>query len=362
MSSYHRTHTEIDVSAIYRNAKALKRHARKRVISVVKADAYGHGAVRVAETLAPITDMFAVATVEEGRELREAGIDTPILVLFTGTPADAEQALASRLIPTIAGWDFAETLDRLASDTVPIPVHVNINTGMNRSGVPWRDAPQFLRRLQQLRALDIEGLFTHFATADMPDKSFVSVQCKRFAAVLENAPARCVHAANSAATLALPTAYFDAVRPGLSLYGIYPGAERPIALEPALTWKSRVGWTGSLSAGEGVSYGLKYTAQVPTDIAMVEVGYGDGYPRSLSRTGEVLIGGVHRRIIGRICMDVTVVALSPGHTVSEGDEVVLIGKQRNATIGVEAVAARAGTIPYEILTQIGRRVPRVYTP
>ena len=169
-----------------------------------------------------------------------------------------------------------------------------------------------------------------------------------------------IHAANSAAALAIPEAHFDAVRPGLSLYGIYPSSERPIKLEPALTWKTRIGWVGTISEGEGVSYGLTYKASRETRVAMVQVGYGDGYPRALSGVGEVLIGGARRPIIGRICMDVSVVRLDPMDNVSVGDEVVLIGKQGNAEITVDEIAHRTGTISYEILTQIKTRVTRVF--
>ena len=171
-----------------------------------------------------------------------------------------------------------------------------------------------------------------------------------------------VHAANSAATLTIPEARFDAVRPGLSLYGIYPSTEKPIPLRPALTWKTRVGWVGWIEAGEGVSYGLTYRAPNRTRIATLQVGYGDGYPRALSNRAHVLINGKRRPIIGRICMDVTLIQLEPSDDVSIGTEAVLIGKQGDAEIGIDEVAARADTISYHMLTQISRRVARNYKP
>ncbi len=357
---YFRTHTEIDLLAIKHNAEAIKRHTRKQLIAVVKADAYGHGAVRVAEILRPIADVFAVATVEEGIELRQAGIRTPILILFSCLPAQVGPIVEFSLTPTIADWEFATALNEIASETAPTQIHVNINTGMNRSGVCWTEASQFLYRLRTLPRLEVEGLFTHLATADEADKSFVSVQLKRFSPLLADNSRKMVHVANSAATLAVPESHFDAVRPGLSLYGIYPAAEKPIPLKSALTWKARIGWTGFISEGEGVSYGLTYTASYPTRVAMVQIGYGDGYPRSLSGIGEVLIGGMRRPIIGRVCMDVSVVRLEPSDKVSIGDEAVLIGKQGNAEITVDEVAQQAGTISYEILTQIGPRVMRTF--
>ena len=359
---YLRTHTEIDLLTIRHNAETIKRYTGKQLIPVVKADAYGHGAVRVAEVLRSVADMFAVATVEEGIELRQAGIRKPILILLSCLPTQTEHIVEFRLTPSISDWEFAAALNEVASETTPTKVHINVNTGMNRSGVCYTHASQFLSGLKSLRRLEVEGIFTHLATADETDKSFVSVQLKRFSSVLSDNNGKMVHVANSAATLTVPESHFDAVRPGLSLYGIYPATEKPILLKPALTWKARIGWIGSISEGEGVSYGLTYKAPYHTRIAMVQIGYGDGYPRSLSGIGEVLIGGMHRPIIGRVCMDVSVVQLAPADKVSIGDEVVLIGKQGNAEIMVDEVAQRAGTIPYEILTQIGTRVKRTFHP
>lgn len=359
---YFRTHTEIDLLAIRQNAEGIKKHTGKQLIAVVKADAYGHGAVSVAETLHSVADMFAVATVEEGIALREAGIQKPILILFSCLPVQVGSIVESNLTPSIADWAFAEALNAVASEGAPAKAHVNINTGMNRSGVCWTDAAQFLNKLESLPRLKIEGLFTHLATADEADKSFVSVQLERFSSVLAHSSGKIVHVANSAATLSVPKSHFDAVRPGLSLYGIYPATEKPIPLQPALTWKARIGWINTISEGDGVSYGLTYKAPYQTRVAMVQIGYGDGYPRSLSGTGEMLIGGMRRPIIGRVCMDVSVVQLEPSDKVAIGDEAVLIGKQADEEITVDEVAQRAGTISYEILTQIGNRVQRTFRP
>ena len=357
---YFRTYAEIDLRAIRRNAEAIKAYTGKRLIAVVKADAYGHSVVPVTETLRTVADMFAVATIEEGVALRQAGIREPILILFSSLPKQAGQIVENGLIPTIGDWEFADRLNAVASKSVG--VHININTGMNRSGVCWTEAGQYLNRLKTLPRLDIEGCFTHLATADEADKRFAVLQLDRFSSVLEeiSTGSELIHAANSAAALAIPESHFDAVRPGLSLYGVYPASERPIQLEPALTWKTRIGWIGSLAEGEGVSYGLTYKARRETRIAMVQVGYGDGYPRALSGVGEVLIGGARRPIIGRVCMDVSVVRLDPTDNVSVGDAVVLIGKQGDAEITVNELAHRAGTISYEILTQIGTRVKRIF--
>ena len=357
---YYRTYAEIDLGAIRRNAEAIKAYTGKRLIAVVKADAYGHGVVPTTEALRSVADMFAVATIEEGAALRQAGIREPILILFSALPQQAAQIVAHGLTPTIGDWEFANRLNEIAPRTVH--VHININTGMNRSGVHWTEAAQFLNRLKTLDRLRVTGLFTHLATADEADKRYVSVQLERFSSVLEkiSESGELIHAANSAALLTIPESHFDAVRPGLSLYGIYPASEKPILLEPALTWKTRIGWVSSISETEGVSYGLTYKASRQTRIAMIQVGYGDGYPRALSNVGEVLIGGMRRPIIGRICMDVSVVELDPTDNVSVGDEVVLIGSQGNAEITVDELAHRTGTISYEILTQIGKRVKRIF--
>ncbi len=355
---YFRTHTEINLEAIRRNAEAIKAYTGKRLIAVVKADAYGHGMIPVAEALYPVADMFAVATVEEGVELRQGGIHKPILILFSSLPEEAAQIVEHQLTPTVADWESASRLNVIAPTVVNI--HVNINTGMNRSGVRWTEAAAFLNRLKTLERLEIEGVFTHLATADEADKSFVSVQLERFSSVFIGRRPKMLHAANSAASLSISASHFDAIRPGLSLYGVYPASEKPIALEPALTWKARIGWVGSISETEGVSYGLTYKASRQTRVAMVQIGYGDGYRRALSDVGEVLVGGVRCPIIGRVCMDVSVAELRDAADVSVGDEVVLIGKQGEEEITVGEIADRAGTISYEILTQIGPRVKRIF--
>ena len=443
--TFSRTWIEVNLPAIAANAEAIKTHTGTCLIAVIKADAYGHGAVRVAQTLHEIADMFAVATVEEGAELRDAGIRKPILILFSPLPELAEAIVAYQLTPAIDNWQLAQRLVDAISNS-QFAVHVEINTGMNRSGVHWTEAKAFLDRLKTLNQLEIRGVFTHFATADDVDKSYAYLQLERFSALLDKLMAESraegeasayrgrsiVHAANSAATLTLPEARFDAVRPGLSLYGIYPSTEKPIPLQPALAWKTRIGWVGWIEAGVGVSYGITYRAPHRTRIAMLHVGYGDGYPRELSNPpstvgrgpvprnapplpstvgrgpgavgnrayggsntlpstvgrgpvprnasplpstvgrgpvprnapigGEVLIGGKRRPIIGRICMDATLIQLEPSDDVSIGDEAVLIGKQGDAEIGIDEVAARAGTISYHILTQISRRVARNYKP
>lgn len=362
-------HVEINLKAIQANAEAIKSHTGKRLIAVVKADAYGHGVIRVAEALQTVADMFAVATVEESIELRQAGIQKPILILFSPLTDYAEEIVANKLTPAIDNWDLAVRLNKVlekansqSQQASTVKVHIDVNTGMNRSGVRYTEAGKFLTNLKTLQHLEVEGIFTHFATADEDEKSFAYLQLNRFSSLLtsiSDVPIK--HAANSAASLAVPESYFDAVRPGLSLYGIYPANEKPIYLQPALTWKAYVGWVDTIEQGEGVSYGLTYKASQQICVAGIQVGYGDGYPRALSGIGEVLIGGTRYPILGRVCMDMMVARLESSDNVSVGDEVVLIGKQGDQEIGIGELAQQTDTIPYEILTRIGRRVKRVYT-
>lgn len=370
MYEINQTHLIVDLLDIKENAESLKVYTSGKLIAVVKADAYGHGVIPVAETLTSIVDMFAVATVEEAIELRQADISKPILILYTPLPEYAEDILLHDLTPAIANWDLATRLNDLSekgdilSKHTPdgkIRVHVDVNTGMNRSGVCYTEAGEFIERLRTLPNIEVEGIFTHFATAHEEDKSFSHVQLNRFYPLLTVKPRiPIVHTANSAATLEIPDSRFNALRPGLSLYGIYPGQKRALPLYPALTWKTHVHWIDEIEAGEGVSYGLEYKAPHRIRIAGLRVGFGDGYPRALSGIGEVLIDGKRRSILGRICMDSMVVKLEESDYVRIGSEVVLLGKQGEEEISIEALAEKADTIPYEILTRIGKRVQRIY--
>jgi len=365
------THVEINLKAIQANAITLKKHTGSKLFAVVKADAYGHGVIPVAEALHTIADMFAVATVNEGIELRQAGIQTPILILFSPLPDFAIDIVNYELTTTVDNWTLAEQLNRITIDRnnntqstniKKTKIHINVNTGMNRCGVGYTEADKFIKELKSLTLLEIEGIFTHLATADEEDKSFAYLQLDRISLVYKKTrdiPFK--HVANSAASLAIPESHLDAVRPGLSLYGIYPGNDKPITLEPALSWKARVGWIDFIEPGEGVSYGLTYRASNRIRIAGIQVGYGDGYPRALSGKGEVLIGGFRRPILGRVCMDMMVCKLELTDKVTVGDEVVLIGKQENEEIGVDEITDHVNTISYEILTNISKRVKRIYT-
>lgn len=366
------THLIVDLLDIYDNAQSLKVFEDSKLIAVVKADAYGHGVIPVAETLTPVVDMFGVATVEEAIELRQADISKPILILYSPLPEYTEQIINHDLTPAIDNWDLALELNAAIDKTVisdniipirKVRVHVDVNTGMNRSGVCYTEAREFIQRLRTLPNIEVEGVFTHFANAEAEDKSFAHVQLYRFSSLLTYNPRiPIVHTANSAAILEIPKSRFNTIRPGLSLYGIYPGKKRVLPLCPALTWVTHVHWIDEIKAGESVGYGLEYTAKRLTRIAGLRVGFGDGYPRALSGIGEVLINGKRRPILGRISMDSMVVKVQKSDYVKVGTEVVLLGKQGDAEIGIEELAEKADTIPYEILTRIGKRVQRIYKP
>ena len=370
------TWAEVDLSAIKSNAQAIKAHAHSRsLIAVIKADAYGHGVIPVAEALHEAAAMYAVATVTEAVELRAAGLRKPVLVLFNALPAQVEAIVNYQLTPSVYEPTLCSALSREAeAKKTSVKVHLDVDTGMNRGGIWYTEAVEFLKWLRSLKGIEIEGIFTHFATADEPDKSHTNLQLERFKSVLAtlsklNLRPSIVHAANSAAALTLPDAHFDAVRVGLGLYGVYPSAEvrgtSPVSLRPTLSWKANIIGLRRSIQGEGVSYGRTYIVDEPTWLATLPVGYADGYSRALSNGSEALIGGVSCQQVGSVCMDGTVFRIVPqaGQTdlpLHIGDEAVLIGKQGDLEISVDQVAEKAGTISYEILTGIGRRIPRIY--
>jgi len=365
------TWAEIDLDAISDNVRALKRHVGRNVevMAVVKANAYGHGAVPVARAaLEAGAARLAVHRAIEGVELRQAGIRAPILVMGYTPPNGAELVVRWRLTPSLMTPEFAQAASALA-DTLgtTLPVHVKVDTGMSRYGLMPDEVVDFLVAIQKLPGLHLEGLFTHFATADWADPTHTRRQLAVFTDVIQAARAAgvefpVIHAANSAATMRLPEAHFNAVRPGIAIYGLDPSSEWPpvFELHPALTLKSLVSRVRQLPTGAGVSYGRTYITQRPTRAALVPVGYGDGYHRILSNQGSVLIHGQRAPILGRICMDQFVVDVSHIPDVQQDDEVVIVGQQVPARISAEEVAKLAGTINYEVTTSLLPRVARVY--
>jgi alanine racemase len=365
------TWAEIDLDAIAFNVEQFREHIGPgaEVIAVVKANAYGHGAVQVAKTaLESGARRLAVNRTIEGVELRRAGLKADVLIMGYTPPETAEMIVKHRLTPSLITIEFAQALsERAMAAGMKIPVHVKVDTGMSRYGLMPEEVVAFIQALRTLPGIMVEGLFTHFATADSLDQTHVHQQLAQFKQVLlavqqSGFQPPLVHAGNSAATMQLPVAHFNAVRIGIAMYGMQPSSEwTPVfEIRPALALKSLVSRVCELPAGVGVSYGRTYITSEPTRAALVPVGYGDGYHRILSNQGKVLIHGRRAPILGRVCMDQFVVDISQIPDVKQDDEVVLIGRPGPEEIRAEEVAALAGTINYEVTTALLPRVVRVY--
>lgn len=362
------TVVEVDLDAIAANLAALRAHGEADVIAVVKADAYGHGVEAVAETLVEAgAAMLAVATVEEALYLRRTGIAAPVLVLLGAQDrAEAEAAVAARCAVVVWAADQAKLVDDAAAAAgTRASVHFKVDTGLTRLGAPFAEAADRFATIRGMRHVSVDGIFTHLATADEPDVTNDRQQLARFEQVLGaigDRP-RWIHAAASAGVAAFGRLeWATALRPGLSLYGLYAATHQSavLALRPALEWRSRVRRVADAKKGTGVSYGHEYRLPRDGRIATVPVGYGDGVPRSLVRSGRLLLRERALGLAGRVCMDLVMLDVTDVPGVSEGDEVVLIGRQGAAAQSAEALAAAAGTINYEIVTGIRRRVPRLY--
>ena len=365
------SYAEVDLAAIRTNMVAVRRvvGARSTVIAVVKADGYGHGAVPVSRALLEAgADILAVALPAEGAELRQAGLTCPILVLGSMLGREVPLALEHGLMLTIFGEPFAyEVAAQARRRGVRCPVHVKVDTGMGRLGVAAEKALEVVPRLAGLAGLEVVGLATHFPSADEADKTFTHRQVEIFRSIVSGLAAggltvRYVHAANSAAVMDVPEARFNTVRPGIILYGLAPSAEilNPLPLSPALTLKSVVTYLKEVPAGTPLSYGRTYLTPGPSRIGSVPVGYADGYPRALGNRAQVAVRGRFVPVVGRVCMDQFLIDATEVPEVAVGDEVVLYSDQTEHPNSVESVAGLLGTIPYEVVTSITARVPRVY--
>jgi alanine racemase len=338
------------------------------MLAIVKADAYGHGAVAVARTLeAEGVNRLGVALAEEAIELRVAGIRRPILILGLLPADEIEAAIEYNLSATIDAVATAEELERHAArHNRRLTVHLKIDTGMNRLGVRAEDAAAAAVTIRRMEHLDLEGAYTHFACADCEDDGASGQQLARFTAALAAMRAAgvlppVIHAANSSALVALPEAHFDMVRAGLALYGITPCAAAAVMqLRPALALRSKVIHLKNVHRGEGASYGHRWRATRDTILGLVPIGYADGYPRALSGEGQVRVGGRLAPVAGTICMDAALVDLTDVPAAAVGMPVTLIEADAASPISAARVAEQCGTIPYEILSGLGKRIPRVY--
>jgi len=353
----------INLGALEHNFNEVARRAPgKKILAVVKAQAYGHGAAVVSRRL------LGLALVEEGMELRRAGIDAPILVMGSLFPKQAEALVASRLTPVVYTMDTARALAHAAQklNTV-VSVHVKIDTGMGRIGIASEEALEFIKNLRGLPGIDVHGLMTHFADADLRDKEFASKQMDRFdvlvRSLLESGIAvPLIHAANSAAVIDYQRALFTMVRPGVMLYGYNPldAGAAPADLLPVLSLVTRIAFLKKVAVGVPISYGRTFVTRRESLIATLPIGYADGFSRGLSNKGEALVMGRRVPVVGRVCMDMCMVDVTEVPGVAEGDDVVLIGSQGGGRITADDIAVKTGTIPYEVLCGISSRVPRIY--
>lgn len=362
------TWAEVNLKRLEENLSEIrKRVAPAKVMLVVKANAYGHGLVPVSRALAAKTDYIGVAVLEEGILLRQLGIAAPIIVLGGIWNEQIQQYLKHDLTLTASSVEKLEQINSAAGQMgLKAKVHLKIDTGMERIGIHYYNAHLLQEAALKCRNVEVEGIFSHFANADSLDLTDARLQLERFNEVLRfyerrSLPMPIRHMANSAAVMKLPDSYLDMVRPGIILYGVYPYPENAHTLEvkPALTWKSRVVYFKVVKSGHAVSYGSTWRPDHDVRVVTIPVGYGDGYFRSMSNRAWVIIRGKKYQQVGRICMDQTMVNLERDSAYN-GDEAILLGEAGGERITAEDLAEWAGTIPYEVLTNINTRVPRLY--
>lgn len=369
LAAHRPTWAEIDLVALSANLRAIRNRVGARpILAVVKANAYGHGAAGIARALLRDgVESLGVAIPEEGIELRQAGVSAPILVLGGFAPEQADLLLQHRLVPAVFRPDQIEALSRAASRRgAAAPVHVKVDTGMGRLGVPAGDVPAFAALLAQAPSIRVTGAFSHLAVADDPQDPFTRRQIDLFREAVEALRGRGlapeeIHLANSAAIMDHPPAWLSLVRPGLVLYGYPPSPEvTPLPVQPVLSLKTRIIYMKDVPAGTSLGYGRTFVASRTARVASLALGYDDGLPRLASNRGHVLVRGRRAPIAGRISMDLTTVDVTDIPGAALGDEVIVIGSSGEESIGAERVASWAGTIPWEVLCGIGSRVPRLF--
>lgn len=374
MKKFSRVKAIVSLDAVAHNFREMRKNIAEdtKVIAVVKADAYGHGAVQIARLVEEYDYIwgFATATEEEAIELRRAGIEKPILVLGIVFEEYYPELIRYDIRPAVCEADSAEKLSKEAlRQGKTVHIHLALDTGMTRIG--FADVPksvETIKQIQMLPNLEIEGIFTHFARADEYDRSPALVQLERyldFLKLLEDAGIKIplLHCSNSAGIIRIPEANLSMVRAGITIYGIYPSSEverDKIKLETAMEIKSHISYLKDVSPGTAISYGGTFVATKPMKVATIPVGYADGYPRQLSGKGWVLIHGQKAPILGRVCMDQFMVDVTDIPNTSSGDEVTLIGRDGNEVITVEELGELSGRFSYEFICCISKRVPRVY--
>lgn len=374
MKTYSRVYARIDLDAIASNVEHMKQNLNPntKIMVVIKADGYGHGASQIAQMLENKDYIwgFAVATLDEAIVLRTEGIVKPILVLGCVFPDQYMEMLKHDIRMNVYTEEMAEAISQMAAqEGMTAYMHIKLDTGMTRLGFDISDESVCaISRIATLKNVCMEGIFTHFAKADETDKLFTQKQIKEFVWMIDRLKENHVrfqyeHCANSAAIIDVPEADFDLVRAGISTYGLYPSEEvqkDKVPLKPALALKSHVAFVKDIPAGTAVSYGGTYVSERDMIIATIPVGYADGYPRNLSNVGYVLIRGKRAPIVGRVCMDQFMVDVTDINGVSFGDKVTLIGNDGNETITVEELSELSGRFNYEFICDLGKRIPRVF--
>lgn len=377
MEHYDRVWAEIDLDAIGFNIESIKNKINQntRIIAVIKTDGYGHGAVPIAKMLENDSRLwgYAVATAEEASELRSNELKKPILILGYTFPSAYGELIKNEIRPTVFTYEMAAALSKEAVKAGKCcKIHIKIDTGMTRIGIqPDSEAIELIRQISELKNIEIEGIFTHFARADETDKTKAYEQLNRFKNFIEQLekvtglkiPMK--HCSNSAGIAEMPEANMDAVRAGIILYGLWPSDEvkegGKIELTPCLSLKSRIVYVKIVPAGQEISYGGTFTTKRNTRVATICIGYGDGYPRSLSNKGYVLVNGQRAPILGRVCMDQFMVDVTDIEgEVQTGNIVTLIGRYMDEEITMEALGELSGRFNYELACDLGKRIPRVY--
>ena len=375
LESYQRVWAEVDLDAIWENMVHMKENIAEntKILAVIKTDGYGHGGVPIAKMLEQLDFMFgyAAATYEEAHVLREAGVKKPILILGYTFPYCYEELIREEIRPAVYRRDTVEELAAAAAKVgKKAKVHIKVDTGMGRIGItPDEEGLEFVRFLIEHPELEVEGIFTHFAKSDEADKTSANHQLELFQNFIDKIQTELgitipvKHCSNSAAILEMPQANMDMVRAGITTYGLYPSEEVSkdiVPLRAAMSLYSHIVYCKTIHAGQSVSYGGLFTAQKDTRVATIPVGYGDGYPRSLSGRGYVLIHGKRAPILGRVCMDQFMVDISEIPEAMDGDKVTLLGMDGTERITAEELGELSGRFNYEFVCDLGKRIPRVY--